>query len=357
MGGPDAPSVPTRTRPSRAAAAPRPALVALPSPNPGSDLENGAPVGQDLPAPTAALANGLAPPRPAPRRPGLIPTDIADALRAVLRKATAEIRKHEHGSRRGGDIEDVHKMRVATRRIRAYLKAGRPTLDADVADGLRGDLSDLASALGVIRDHDVMIDRLHVEATELGEPDAGALESLIGQLDAQRTAGRSSLVDELDDPGYQALLANLDRAAANPPVSDPWADLHELAAGQWRRLDKAHRTLHRTFGDDPPDDPLHELRIFGKRARYSAELLQDRGRVDEFLAALADLQEVLGNHQDARVLEDRLRELVAESRDPHAAIAAGRVIQRCVERRTAARQAYPDAWRRAAAAAKAAFPA
>jgi len=284
-----------------------------------------------------------------------MPTDIADAIGPVLGKAIADIRAHEDGSRRGGDIEDVHKMRVATRRVRAYLKAARPALDRTAADRLRGDVRGLAGTLGVIRDHDVMIDRLHTEAAQLGDPDTGGLEHLISRLETERIAGRDRLVSELDDPSYQALLAELEEAAAQPPVADPWADLHELAADEWRTLQKAHRKLHRTFGKNPPDDELHELRIFGKRARYAAELLHEKGDVGAFLEALAGLQEVLGDHQDACVLEDRLRELVDEAKDPHAGIAAGRVIQGCRERRVAARAAYPNAWRKAEAAARKAF--
>ena len=79
-------------------------------------------------------------------------------------------------------------------------------------------------------------------------------------------------------------------------------------------LDKAHRKLHRNFGKNPPNDELHELRIYGKRARYAAELLHDKGAVSSFLEALAAFQEVLGDHQDACVLEDKLRELVARIR-------------------------------------------
>ncbi len=317
------------------------------------------PTTPDAPQPTDEPEAGehppLAPPRPAPRRPGLIPTDIADTIGPVLGKAVADIKAHEDGSRRGGDIEDVHKMRVATRRVRAYLKAARPALDRTAADRLRADVKELAGTLGTIRDNDVMIDRLHREAGLLGDPDTGALEHLITRLEQERITDRDQLVNELDDPSYAELLTELEEAAAQPPVADPWADLHELAAGEWRTLQRARRKLHRTFGDEPPNDELHELRIYGKRARYAAELLPDKGSMHSFLTALAALQEVLGDHQDATVLEDRLRELVADSGDPAAGIAAGRVIQGCHQRRVAARAAYPEAWEKAEAAGRKAF--
>ncbi len=325
----------------------------------GAKASNGS-VHPPAPEPVAAVVDEvehplLAPPLPAPRRPGLIPTDIADTIGPVLGKAIADIRAHEDGSRRGGDIEDVHKMRVATRRVRAYLKAARPALDRVATDRLRADVRELAGTLGVIRDNDVMIHRLHIEAGRLGDPDTGALEHLITRLDTERIAGRDQLINELDDPSYTALLAELEEAAAQPPVADPWADLRELAADEWWVLDKAHRKLHRNFGKNPPNDELHELRIYGKRARYAAELLHDKGAVSSFLEALAAFQEVLGDHQDACVLEDKLRELVQESGDPHAGIAAGRVIQGCHERRIAARAAYPAAWKKAEAAGRKAF--
>ena len=318
------------------------------------------------------------PPRPSPRRTGLVPTDVADALSAVLTKATTAIRDNEPGSRHGSAIEHVHQMRVATRRIRAYLKAARPALDSEAADSLRAHLAGLARALGEVRDLDVMIDRMHSEATALGEPDTAALERLTGQLDRERKRARRALIAELDKPDFTTMLAELDRAAADPPVADPWADLTQLAMLEWDRLARGRAKLGAKYGDSPPDDDLHALRILGKRARYSAELLtgnsngeattSGRARtraaaVKRFLVALADLQETLGNHQDASVLEDRLREMVgAESADRRAAtaevasaLAAGRVIEGCRQRCAQARAAYPAAWAAVARSAAKAF--
>ncbi|TKV61564.1 CHAD domain-containing protein [Nakamurella flava] len=355
---PPGPAAGRRTTTSRPKRAPRPA--------PLKPTDGITPVADD-PSPAGALpvdADAIAPPRPAPRRPGLIPTDIADTIRPVLGKAVADIRAHEEGSRRGGDIENVHKMRVATRRIRAYLKAARPALDRVAVDRLRDDVRELAGTLGVLRDHDVMIDRLHTEASRLGEPDTAALEQLIARLDADRVLARRRLVAELDDPAYAALLTELDEAVATPPVADPWADLVALAAAEWRVLVKQQRRLQRRFGDDPPNDDLHDLRIYGKRARYAAELLPSEPRTVAFLGALAEFQEVLGDHQDACVLEDQLRELLGGGASPGGAadvdlaaagIAAGRVIQGCRERRVTARADYPGAWKKVKAAGDAAF--
>ena len=346
-------------------AAPRPRRRSTPPPvsAPVSAVEAGTTGGTD-PTPTAdaladllvgvdAEAESIPEPLPTPRRPGLIPTDIADALARVLTAATSAIRAHEAGSRDGANMENVHQMRVATRRIRAYLKAAGPALDAASAGSVRADLKELADALGAVRDLDVMIQRMHTEAAALGGADTAALEQLIGALDDDRGTARGSLVAVLDDPTHHALLGELDRVADAPPVIDPWADLQELAAGEWRKLAKGRSKLHRTFGEHPPDDDLHALRILGKRARYTAELLPRDKKTQAYLTALAGFQEVLGDHQDATVLEDSLRDMVArtDTGSGAAALAAGRVIERCRERKMKARSDYPAAW---AAVAKAA---
>ena len=139
-------------------------------------------------------------------------------------------------------------------------------------------------------------------------------------------------------------------------MADPWADLAALGAAEFRKLARANARLARRFGGNPPDDDLHALRILGKRARYTAELQKKSPAITAFLDALADFQEVLGDHQDASVLEDQLRAMVARSGDTAAAIAAGRVIEGGRQRKIRARAAYPAAWKAVSGAAKAAYP-
>jgi CHAD domain-containing protein len=162
-------------------------------------------------------------------------------------------------------------------------------------------------------------------------------------------------VEQLELPEYRALLAELEAVATKPPVTDPWADLAALGAAEFGRLAKGQRRLDRAFGGNPPDDDLHALRILGKRARYAAELQPKSPAVTVFLAALAGFQEVLGDHQDASVLEDQLRAMVATSGDPAAAIAVGRIVETGRRRKRAARRAYPSAWAAVAEAARAAY--
>ena len=65
------------------------------------------------------------------------------------------------------------------------------------------------------------------------------------------------------------------------------------------------------------------------------------------MKAAKRLQDVLGEHQDAVVAQERLRALAA--REPAAAMAAGRLIERERARADRAPRAWPAAWKRVAA--------
>ena len=81
------------------------------------------------------------------------------------------------------------------------------------------------------------------------------------------------------------------------------------------------------------------MRKKGKRARYAAELA---GR-KKLVKRAKRLQDVLGEHQDAVIAAERLRELARGSAPEHALV-AGRLVEREEERRAEAREAWPKAW-------------
>jgi CHAD domain-containing protein len=257
------------------------------------------------------------------------------------------------------DPEDLHQMRVSVRRMRAVLRAARPLLDRDWADGLRAELGWLGRALGPVRDLDVLLARLHGEAAELGGRDAVAAERLLAALLDERTAARVVMLDALGNERYEALLRRLLTAATSPvPASTATRsaspELGALVVKEFRRL----RAGVREAGDEPPDAVLHALRIQGKRLRYTAELVEPAlgEPVRDLLRATVVMQDVLGDHQDACVAQQRVRALL-DGLGPDAgldvAFAAGRLVEREEVRRTDTRDAWPTAWRAVRAAAKA----
>jgi CHAD domain-containing protein len=100
--------------------------------------------------------------------------------------------------------------------------------------------------------------------------------------------------------------------------------------------------------DEPSSAALHKLRIRVKRARYAAELSagQSGRRARRFVDRAKKLQDTLGEHQDAIVAEQTIREWSPKKNDPDAAITQGQLIERQHERRAAARDELPNRWKR-----------
>ncbi|MGW0519134.1 CHAD domain-containing protein [Crossiella sp. NPDC003009] len=269
-------------------------------------------------------------------------------VRAALDVRLAALRAHEAGTRSGEDAEDLHQMRVAVRRLRAMLKAARPFLDRGTADGLRAELGWLGRALGPVRDLDVLIERLTTEAAHFPADERAAVDTLLAGLHAERDTARAALHKALDSRRYRRLLKALAAEAAStepgPPV-DTLAALSGLVRAEFARLARAVAKA----GPDPEDEVLHALRIDGKRLRYTAELARPLlgKKIRVLLKATTDFQDVLGEHQDACVAQDRVRALLAahgEVIDFDLAFVGGRLVEREEARRVSCRAGWWAVW-------------
>lgn len=290
------------------------------------------------------------PASPAPPDPS---APAGEHLGAMVRAQLAAILAHDAGTRVGRDPEDLHQMRVATRRLRALLRAARPMLAAEWVEPLRGELAWLGGLLGSVRDPDVLLARLREDAVALEPPERRAVARLLGRLDAERAQARAALLDGLRSARYLGLLERLEDAGRAPRAVAA-VSLNAIAGSEFRRLRRAVRAL----GEAPTDEELHALRIRGKRARYAAELAEVAvgEPASRFIRRAQVFQDVLGEHQDASVAEQRIRQLNASARGRWAAFAAGRLVERQRARRQAARAALPEVWAKLEKRGRAAWP-
>jgi CHAD domain-containing protein len=246
--------------------------------------------------------------------------------------------------RLGDDPEDVHQARVGTRRMRSDLRTFEPILEEGWVEPLREELRWLAALLGGVRDADVLTDRLRHQAAGLPEVDAAGFAPLLRRLADEREVARAQLLGEMGSSRYIALLNRL-VAVANQPALRPEADepatdaLVPLVAAPLQKLRKTVKDLP----PEPAPEELHEVRIKAKRARYAAEAVAPAfGKPATKLAkAVARVQSVLGDHQDAMVAESWLRQAVAGA-DVGQALTLGELV--AVQRAEAA--ACRDDWRR-----------
>jgi CHAD domain-containing protein len=236
------------------------------------------------------------------------PTPQDPTLAAVLEygRAQRDALLAKDPAVRRDESEAVHDMRVAVRRLRSTLRTFRPLWNPQRASKLRDELKWLADQLGPVRDGEVMRERLL--AAVRAEPEhlvVGPIADRIREwLDADLAQGRQRLLAALDSTRYLALLDALDELLdAAPPDTAP----RTLLARARKALRRADRDL-----DAAQTDPqLHEARKEFKRARYAAEALTPVGGkpAKRLAKRLADLQDVLGTHQDAAVTQALLLDL------------------------------------------------
>ena len=120
-------------------------------------------------------------------------------------------------------------MRVATRRMRAILRAARPLLDPDGVRSLRAELGWLGGALGPVRDLDVLVDHLRADAHLLGAADERAFLGLLRAIEAEHAADRAALLEALGEPRFVTLIERLDAETQAPPLQAADQSLQALA--------------------------------------------------------------------------------------------------------------------------------
>ncbi|MFD9126559.1 CHAD domain-containing protein [Kitasatospora sp. NPDC059571] len=248
---------------------------------------------------------------------------------------------------RADEPDAVHQMRITSRRLRSTLQAYRPLLTADTAP-LVAELRELAAALGVARDAEVLGERLTALARELPE-ECGPAETAdaLARWSAEQTElARPQAVAALDGPRFPALLAALRGLAAEPQFTAraerPAArELTRIARREQRRTARRIRTARAAAPGTATEVALHDARKAAKRARYAGE---PAGRAARgFVRRMKELQDLLGVHQDAVLACRTLHGLAADG----PAFAYGVLYERERVVEAEARAALPGVWRRA----------
>jgi CHAD domain-containing protein len=240
---------------------------------------------------------------------------------AVVRRQLAVLRAKEPGTRLGEDPEELHDMRVATRRLRAALSlfAGVLPVRAQV---FREELGWLGRLLGSVRDLDVQLAGLadmDAETAEWragvsGDDDHDPLADLSELLHSEREVARAQLLGGLDSMRWERLAKGLAVMAQQGPARRSVATrtpaviaLPELVVARHDKVAKAaKRARHSGVVAD-----FHRLRIRCKRLRYSLEFASEvyEGRTTRYVRQLTAVQDELGLMQDAEVASLRLAEL------------------------------------------------
>lgn len=216
--------------------------------------------------------------------------------------------------------EGVHQMRVATRRMRAALKAFGSVLPEEEAQALAREAGWLCDVLGGVRDLDVHLEHLDGYREWLPDDRGHSLDAYERHLNRARHCARACLLVALDSRRYRRLkdsYLKLQQHACElnhggGPTIRSFA--HGYVPGKIAGVNRAGRKIT----SDSPPEKYHRLRIRIKKLRYGLEILN--GPYGKELAraskTLRQLQGRLGDHQDACVAEEELtsyRDLAATS--------------------------------------------
>jgi triphosphatase len=257
------------------------------------------------------------------RGPALALDDtMAEAARKVLARHWERARKAEPGARGGVDIEHVHDMRVALRRMRVALRIFAGYLDRGAFRPFRKRLRRTARRLGAVRDLDVFHEKTRRYLGALDEQRHGDLDALLDAWRREHARARRRLITWLDSDAYGKFASEFDdflrgrdgregrsarRGSGTHRVRDE-APLALLAG--WAAVRAHDRTVS---APHVAPEELHRVRIACKRLRYTLEFFS---RVlgpgaDPLIGRLTQIQDHLGDLQDAVVAGAALHEFLA----------------------------------------------
>ena len=255
------------------------------------------------------------------KTPGVTADDhVAEAGRKVLRFHLARMLAREAGTREGIDPEELHAMRVATRRQRAAWRvfgaSFRPRPDKRYRNGLR----EIAARLGAVRDLDVLL-----EAADAYRADLPVAEQRGARAAARRLArpprrrARPARSASSTRDGYQRWVDDYrefvrTEGAAVLPVGpiQPHRVRDTAPSRIWAAYEqvRAYEPVLR-WADV---ETLHELRIAGKWLRYTLEFVREALGPESapLIARVTALQDHLGLMHDADVAASMARAFLVE---------------------------------------------
>lgn len=236
---------------------------------------------------------------------------------AVMRKHFGVFLANEAGTRLGEDIEALHDMRVATRRLRAAMAAFAPYISPRM-QAYRDQLGWIAALLGTVRDLDVQLERMAEWREGFSEAQGRSLQSVEALLKARRELGRKRMLAGLDSRRYESFIARFAAALHRGPSRTFTPGRLPVLAVAPGLVEDRYRKLRKIgdgIGPKTPAQTYHALRIRAKKLRYAIEFVGPLyGKpASAFAGQLAELQDLLGLHQDADVAEGMLHQMAEQN--------------------------------------------
>ncbi len=234
----------------------------------------------------------------------------------------------EQGPAVAGEVEGVHQLRVATRRLRAAIQLFSSVLHGTQTRIYDRDLGWVATAAGAVRNCDVMQQVMRDRSAKLDPKLADALQPVFETLAAQRDDELRKLNEIIDSKRYAGLITRLQKPALRKVGVG--MQLGPSAANLLKPVVRSVTRAGARFDDGSPPEVVHRLRVRVKRLRYVFEMLAALGarRMKKARTRLEELQEGLGGFNDVAVAAQWLiAYAAAPGAVPQGVLAAGAMVQ------------------------------
>lgn len=278
------------------------------------------------------------------------------ALKQIVSACARQFLANVDGMREGRDVEYLHQMRVALRRLRSALSTFSTVYRRELFAPVQDELRWLTSRLGPARDWDVFMTETLPPALA-AFPEHAGLAALDKVCRGLRHSANAAALEAIASARYRQLMLGLSAwincepwlAALDP---DALAQVHgPLKPFADTILEKRHRGLLKRGRrcDELGAEELHQLRIAGKKLRYAAEFfagLYSRKAARCYLAHLQALQDVLGAINDGATTGALLEQAACASADTQAQAAAGIITGWSAQVAATQRQQLGRVWKR-----------
>jgi CHAD domain-containing protein len=264
------------------------------------------------------------------KSPGIKPDDsLAEAGRKVLGFHYADMLRHEEGTRQGVDIEELHDMRVATRRMRAAIDVFGESFQPKVIKVHLKGLRATGRALGRVRDMDVFMEKAQHYLDLLPGDQRQGLDPLLVHWQEERDQDRAEMLRHLNSREYAsfkrkflAFLSTPGAGARSTSGEIPVPHLVEQIAPVFIYDRLAAVRAYEAILPNASIQQMHALRIEFKKFRYTLEYFREvlgseaKGIIDE----VKIMQDHLGDLNDADVACQILRDFLDEMETQQATI-------------------------------------
>jgi CHAD domain-containing protein len=308
------------------------------------------------------------------RQPGLDADDLMiEAAHKVLHFHYQQMLRHEAGTRAGEDIEELHDMRVATRRMRAAFSVFADHVSADATAPYLKGLKRTGRKLGAVRDLDVFWEKTERYISGLPAGREVDLEPLHIVWQRERDRARDKMITYLDSARYGRFKEAFGTFLESPregglPVfpgevePSPHRLRFVVPLLVYQRLAAVQAYEGWVTGPDVPLERLHMLRIAAKGLRYTFEFFEEvmGAEAHSLIEQIKGLQDHLGDLQDAVVASNLLRDFLTwgtwgpgsggkKSTSPREPIVAPGVAAYLAARQAELQElidTFPEAWAR-----------